>query len=100
MVSHCLLNLTTPGDIATCFASSSGNAIFILAYFTIMIIVCGGWSLTLGIPKGMSIGGFLMSLIGVVGLIFGYIGIVEVMFAFMVTVIGVLIMVLEMSKGG
>jgi len=86
------MNLTAPTDIAGCLITSSGGALFELAYF--------GWSLTLGVEKGLAVGGFLMSLIGVIGLVFGYINIVSVMFAIMLMVIGALIIVLQNAKGG
>jgi len=99
-VNSCLMNLTAPTDIAGCLITSSGGALFELAYFTLMIIIVGGWSLTLGVEKGLAVGGFLMSLIGVIGLVFGYINIVSVMFAIMLMVIGALIIVLQNAKGG
>jgi len=99
-ISSCLLELNSPSDILSCFLTTSGGLIYELGFFTIMIIVVGGWSLTLGIEKGMAVGGFLMSLIGVIGLVFGYINIVSVMFAVFVMIIGALLIILGDAKGG
>lgn len=98
MVSSCLLTLTAPGDFISCLNSSSGNLLFNIVFYALIIVIVGGWSLNLGIPSGMSVGGFLCSLIGIVGVIFGYLGVYSAMFSILITVIGVLMLVIEQFK--
>jgi len=93
----CFTELDTPLDFINCFntilpESINGWTIF---YYAAIFILSVGWSLGIGPARGMMVGGFISSLIGVALLALGILPMLNIFFSLIICFTGIFLVLRE-----
>lgn len=95
----CILNVMNPFDYVDCLASATNDATFLIIYYGLLAIFIGGWSLGLGLNKGLLVGGFVGSLVGIGFFALKSITIVNVLFGIILFLAGAFLTYEETKRG-
>jgi len=91
----CFLNVNTPEDVFSCIVNTSGGLGYNAVFFLILIVVVGGFVNKMDTWKGMAVGGFLTSLIAVVGLVLEWFSVWMVMLSLIIMLAGLAVIIVK-----
>lgn len=94
----CLLSNTSISDLPACMISIFGSSSSAVAFYALIFLFIGGWSLGLGITRGMMIGGFFGVIAGLAAWSAGFIGISNIIVPFIFLLLGILMIQLNKSS--
>lgn len=94
----CLISNTQIDQLPACVIEIAGVEISVMIFFSFLVLFVSGWSLGLGISKGLAIGGFFGMILGVAMWLMGSLPIFYTIAPLILLILGIVLIQVERDR--